>query len=160
MTDKQKEILDFLSNFKSCSFEQLIFFTQCNLQDINELIKLNYIIKDEKTNLLHHRLKKLDVRTAVALDVIIKIKKDIKEFFYSKNFPVIFTIITNDNITCDILVVRKIEQETVFTKIEKYSKANKLIIVLDSKEYDKTLINTKKEVLICTNPIKIIDKIN
>ena len=160
MIKKQNIILQFLSKFKSCTVEQLLFFTKCSLQDINYMISENFIIKDEKTGLLHHKLKPLDVRTAVALDVIKSISKNIKDCGYSKNFPVILTVTTNENITCDIAVVRNIELEMFFTKIKKYSKANKLIIVVENKNYDKSMINTNKEILVCTYPIKVIDKIN
>lgn len=160
MTKTQNNIMQFLSKFKSCSQEQLIFFTGCSIQDINYLISSNFIVRDLKTNLLHHKMKKVDVRTAVALDVVKIIKNEIKDFGYSRNFPVIFSMITLENKTCDIVVVRKIEQEIVFKKLMKYSNADKIIIVLENDNYDKRLINTKKEVLICKYPIEIIDKIN
>ena len=70
MTKSQNNILQFLSKFKSCSEEQLIFFTNCKSQDIQNLISSNLIIKDEKTKLLYLKMKKVDVRTAVALDVL------------------------------------------------------------------------------------------
>lgn len=160
MTKTQNNIMQFLSKFKSCSQEQLIFFTGCSIQDINYLISSNFIVRDLKTNLLHHKIKKVDVRTAVALDVVKIIKNEIKDFGYSRNFPVIFSMITLENKTCDIVVVRKIEQEIVFKKLMEYSNADKIIIVLENDNYDKRLINTKKEVLICKYPIEIIDKIN
>lgn len=160
MTKNQNDIMQFLSKFKSCSEEQLIFFTGCSLQDINYLIASNFIVKDEKTKLLHHKMKKVDVRTVVALDVLKSIKDEIKDCGYSRNFPVIFTIVTKDNQICDIAVVRAIEQETVFKKLKDYSRADKIIIVLENDIYNKSLINTTKEVLICKYPIEIIDKIN
>lgn len=160
MTKTQNEILQFLGKIKSCTQEQLIFFTGCTIQDINYLLSSNYIIKDEKTKLYHHKIKKLDVRTAVALDVIKMINNDIKTWSYSKNFPVIFNIITKDNQIIDIAVIRHIEEETVFKNLKDYSRADKIIIVLDNDKYNKKLINTTKEVLICKYPIEIIDKIN
>ena len=160
MTKNQNAIMQFLSKFKSCTQEQLIEFTGCSSQDISYLIASNFIVLDDKTKLLHHKIKKVDVRTAVALDVIRLIKNEIKDCGYSKNFPVIFTTVTTDNQICDIAVVRKIEQETVFKRLKDYSRADKIIIVLENEEYDKNLINSTKEVLICKYPIQIIDKIN
>lgn len=58
------------------------------------------------------------------------------------------------------LFVRAIEQDTVFRDLKKYSRADKMIIVLENEKYKKSLINTTKEVLICKYPIEIIDKIN
>ena len=160
MTKNQNNVMQFLSKFKSCTQEQLIEFTGCSSQDISYLIASNFIVLDDKTKLLHHKIKKVDVRTAVALDVIRLIKNEIKDCGYSKNFPVIFTTVTTDNQICDIAVVRKIEQETVFKRLKDYSKADKIIIVLENEKYNKDLINTTQEVLICKYPIQIIDKIN
>ena len=160
MTKNQNNVMQFLSKFKSCTQEQLIEFTGCSSQDISYLSASNFIVLDDKTKLLHHKIKKVDVRTAVALDVIRLIKNEIKDCGYSKNFPVIFTTVTTDNQICDIAVVRKIEQETVFKRLKDYSRADKIIIVLENEEYDKNLINSTKEVLICKYPIQIIDKIN
>ena len=105
-------------------------------------------------------MKKADIRTAVALDVVKMIKDNIKCIEYSRHFPVIFTIITKNNLICDIAVVRNIEQDTVFKKLKTYTTADKIIIVLESKKYNKDLLNTNKEVLICLYPLQIIDKIN
>lgn len=160
MTKKENEILQFLSKYKSATDNQLMHFTGCSMQDIKYLISLNYLLRDEKTKILYLKLKKLDVRTVVALDVLKLIQKEIKECKYSRKFPVIFTTVTTDNKICDIAVVRNIEQEAVFGKLKEYTNADKIIIVLESDKYIKTKINTNKEVLICTYPIKIIAKIN
>lgn len=160
MTNVQNNILRFLSKFKSCSEEQLHLFTNCSPQDISYLLKNNLIVKDDKTKLLYLKMKKVDVRTAVALDVIKLIKDNIKDISYSKKFPVIFTVITTENKVCDIAVIRHIEQKTVFKKLDDYSKADKIIIVLENDTYDKSLIETNKQILICTYPIKIVDAIN
>jgi len=160
MTKVQNNILQFLSKFKSCSEEQLIYFTNCTTKDIKYLISSNLIIKDERTKLLYLKMKKVDVRTAVALDVLKLIKDQIKDCGYSKNFPVIFTVVTTENQICDIAVVRAIEQEMFFKKLKDYSRADKTIIVLENINYNRKLINTTKEVLICKYPIEIIDKIN
>lgn len=160
MTKVQNNILQFLSKFKSCSEEQLIYFTNCTTKDIKYLISSNLVIKDERTKLLYLKMKKVDVRTAVALDVLKLIKDQIKDCGYSKNFPVIFTVVTTENQICDIAVVRAIEQEMFFKKLKDYSRADKAIIVLENINYNKSLINTTKEVLICKYPIEIIDKIN
>ena len=160
MTKTQNEVLQFLSKFKSANDNQLMYFTGCKLKDINFLISSNYVVRDEKTKILYLRLKKLDVRTVVALDVVKLIDKEIKECKYSRKFPVIFTTITNDNKVCDIAVVRNLEQETVFSKLKEYSNADKIIIVLESDKYRKVKLNTTKEVLLCSYPIKIIAKYN
>ena len=160
MTDKQEKVLEFLSKFKSATEEQIIFFTGASINDIKLLLNLKHIIKDEKTNLIRHRVKHLDVRTAVALDVIKDIYKSVKEIKYSIHHPVILSVLTKDNLVCDIAVIRHFEQNTVFEKLDTYTKADKIILVLDSEDFDKKRIKTKREVLVCTYPIKIIGKIN
>ena len=37
MTKTQNSVLQFLSKFKSCSEEQLMYFTNCSIQDIQYL---------------------------------------------------------------------------------------------------------------------------
>jgi len=160
MTKKQNDMLKFLSKFKSCSEEQLIFFTGGSIQDINYLISANLVKKDDKTQLLHLKLRQVDVRTAVALDVVKLIKNEIKDIGYSRKFPIIFTVVTTENVICDIGVIRHVEQEKVFKKFNEYTKADKVIVVLENNNYDKSLINTNKEVLICSYPVEIIDIIN
>ena len=48
MTKKQNEMLQFLSKFKSCTEEQLIFFTGGMMQDINYLMKVTMFKNKEK----------------------------------------------------------------------------------------------------------------
>ena len=50
MTKTQNSVLQFLSKFKSCSEEQLIYFTNCSIQDIQYLILSNLIIKKQQNN--------------------------------------------------------------------------------------------------------------
>ena len=104
--------------------------------------------------------KNFDLKTCIALDVVKYIKKYIKEIEYSKNYPVIFNIITDCNEICDIAVVRNIEQVSFFTKLNDYTNADILIVVLENNKYDRRQINFKNQIIICTYPIQIIDKIN
>ena len=53
MNKKQNEIIEFLSKFKSCNEEQLIFFTNCTKHDINYLLTEKLILKDKDTRLLY-----------------------------------------------------------------------------------------------------------
>ncbi len=57
MTKNQNNVMQFLSKFKSCTQEQLIEFTGCSSQDISYLIASNFIVLDDKTKLLHHKIK-------------------------------------------------------------------------------------------------------
>ena len=161
MTNNQYEILQFLRKFKSCTEEQLIFFTKCTIQDINYLIKENLIVKEDKTGLLRMKTtKKVNLKMCIALDVVKNINNFIKEFEYSKKYPIILNAITDCNETCDIAVVRHIEQEIFFTRLSDYTNADILIVVLENNQYDRSQINLKSSIIICTYPIKIIDKIN
>ena len=161
MTKNQERILEFLRKFKSCTEEQLILFVKCTIQDIKYLININLIVKDDKTGLLKLRItKNFDLKTCIALDVVKYIEKYIKEIEYSKNYPVIFNIITDCNEICDIAVVRNIEQVSFFTRLNDYTNADILIAVLENNKYDRRQINFKNQIIICTYPIQIIDKIN
>ena len=104
--------------------------------------------------------KRPDVRTAVALDVVKAIKDEVLSIQYSNKYPIIFNVVTHDRVYCDIAVVRSLEQDSFFKKLRDYPVADKIVIVLESEQYNRRLINTNKEVLICTYPIKIIDKFN
>ena len=163
MNDRQVKVIEFLSRYRCATFEQLAFFTGCTKQDICGLLNLNHIVKDEKTNLFRHKLKNIDTRMGVALDVLMIVyKNNVKYYEPSTKYPVILTITTKQNVTCDIVVLREIEYDAFYEKVDRYSKADKIILVLqgDGEDFNKYKLKTKKEVLICKYPIEIFDKFN
>lgn len=159
MNKKQNEVLQFLLTFKTATEQQLIKLTDCNIQDINYLLTNKLIMKDKDTNLIYHKLKGLDVKFMVALDIICKYKPNIQSYGKAK-FPVIITF-SIQNVTYDVIIAKTIEQKRIFEIIDDVSFSDRIILVIENKEkYDISEIKTNRECLICTYPLKIIGKVN
>lgn len=159
MNKKQNEVLQFLLSFKTATEEQLIKLTNCSMQDINYLLTNKLILKDKSTNLIYHKLRGLDVKFMVALDVICKYRLDLQNYSKAK-FPVIITFMI-ENITYDVIVAKAIEQNRIFEILDDISSSDRIILVIENKEeYDISKIKTNRECLICTYPLKIIGKVN
>ena len=159
MNKKQNEVLQFLLTFKTATEEQLIKLTNCSIQDINYLLTNKLIMKDKDTNMIYHKLKGLDVKFMVALDIICKYKPDIQSYGKAK-FPVIVTF-SIQNITYDVIIAKTIEQKRIFEMVDEVSFSDRIIFVIENKEvYDISEIKTSRECLICTYPLKIIGKVN
>ena len=57
--------------------------------------------------------------------------------------------------------IKEIETDTLFEKIDEISKADKVIIIIETKQYIKKMINTKRPCYICSYPpLEIEEKIN
>lgn len=159
MNKKQNEVLQFLLNFKTASEEQLIKLTNCSVQDINYLLTNKLILKDKDTNLIYHKLRGLDVKFMVALDVICKYQSCLQNYAKAK-FPVILTFIV-ENISYDVIVAKAIEQERIFEMLDDISSSDRIILIIENKEmYDIAEIKTNRECLICEYPLKVIGKVN
>lgn len=161
ITDSQSKILNFLREYKSATYKQLLFFTKANPQDVKYLVNNKYIEVDRESSILYLKVyRKADVRATIALDILREILPEVNECKYSKDYPIILTVITKNNESCDIAVVKSFEQEMFFKKINDISKSKKVIVVIEDENYNKRKIKTKKQVLICKYPIEAIDKIN
>lgn len=159
MNKKQNEVIQFLLKFKTATENQLIKLTNCNMQDINYLLRNKLIIKDKETGLIYHKLRGLDIKFMVALDLICKYQKDLQMYDKGK-FPVIISFVV-ENITYDIIVARLIEQKRIFGMLDEVSSSDKIILVIENKElYNIEDIKTNRECLICEYPLKVIGKIN
>lgn len=159
MNKKQNEVLQFLLSFKTATEEQLIKLTNCSMQDINYLLTNKLILKDKNTNLIYHKLRGLDVKFMVALDVICKYKSNLENYAKAK-FPVIITFMI-EKITYDVIVAKAIEQDRIFETLDDISFSDRIILVIENKgKYDISKIKTNRECLICTYPLKIIGKVN
>lgn len=159
MNKKQNEVIQFLLKFKTATENQLIKLTNCNMQDINHLLTNKLIIKDKETGVIYHKLRGLDIKFMVALDLICKYQKDLQIYDKGK-FPVIISFVV-ENITYDIIVARLIEQKRIFGMLDEVSSSDKIILVIENKElYNIEDIKTNRECLICEYPLKIIGKIN
>lgn len=159
MNKKQNEVIQFLLKFKTATENQLIKLTNCNMQDINYLLTNKLIIKDKETGLIYHKLRGLDIKFMVALDLLCKYQKDLQMYDKGK-FPVIISFVV-ENITYDIIVARLIEQKRIFEMLDEVSSSDKIILVIENKElYNIEDIRTNRECLICEYPLKVIGKVN
>lgn len=66
-----------------------------------------------------------------------------------------------DYYTYDIIAIKEVEIEALFDKIDEISKAERVIIIIETKDYRKQFLNTKRSCYICTySPLEIVDRIN
>lgn len=159
MNSKQREVLQFFLNFKTAREDQVIRLTKCNKSDIEFLLTNKYIEKNKEPEVYYHKLRGLDVKFVVALDVICRCEKIISNFNKGK-FPVIVTF-EAENTTFDVIVAKAIEQSRIFRELDKISFSDKIIIIVENKEKcDITEINTDRETLISTYPLSVIAKVN
>lgn len=159
MTKKQNEIMQFILNYKTATEEQIIKLTSCNMQDISYLLSNQLIIKDKETGLIYHKIRGIDVKFMVALDVVCMYKEDLQTYYKAK-FPVIISFVAYD-VSYDIIVSKEIEQKRICELLDEISFSDKIILIIENKEtLNVSDINTNREILICTYPLKIIKKVN
>lgn len=159
MNKKQNEVLQFLLNFKTAREDQIIKLTKCTKADLDWLLSNKLIVKSNNPDVYYHKLRGLDIKFVVALDVICRCQKDISNFSKGK-FPVIISF-EADNTTFDVIVAKEIEQTRIFQELDKISFSDKIIIIIENKEkYDISEIRTEREVLISVYPLQEIAKIN
>lgn len=159
MTKKQNEVMQFMLNFKTATEKQILKLTDCTSQDISYLLTNKLISKDRETGLIYHKLKGIDVKFMVALDVICMYKKDLQSYYKAK-FPVIISFIVDD-ISYDIIVSKSIEQKRICELLDEISFSDKIILIIENEEkLNVSCIKTNRECLICTYPLKIIKKVN
>lgn len=159
MNKKQNEVLQFLLKYNTAREEQIMQLTKCSKADLDYLLSNKLIEKNNNTNLYFHKLRGLDIKFSIALDIICKNEKNISNF-YKGRFPVII-FFDVENTTFDVIVAKTIEQTRIFQELDKISFADKIIIIIENQEkFNITDINTDREVLICTYPLKIIAKVN
>lgn len=159
MNKKQNEVLQFLLSFKTATENQIIKLTNCSTEDINYLLTNKLILKDKNTNMIYHKLRGLDIKFMIALDVVCKYQSNIQSFLKGK-FPVIITFVI-ENITYDVIVAKTIEQKRIFEMLDEVSHSDRIILIIENKEkYDISDIRTSRECLICSYPLKVIGKVN
>lgn len=66
-----------------------------------------------------------------------------------------------DEFTYDIIAIKELETDTLFEKIDEISTSDRVIIIIETKQYIEKIINTKRPVLICTySLLELADRIN
>lgn len=150
MTDKQKEIAKLLWNFGALREEHILKLCKCTENDINCVIASKVISKDKDSKILKYQGKDINNRIIVAFDVVMhyldrnaKVKK--------ARHPVNVTM-TTDFHEYDIIAIKEAEIEPLFEKIDKISNSERIIIIIETKEYIERKINTKRPYCICIYP--------
>lgn len=158
MNKKQSEVMQFLLKIDCCKEEQLINFLDCSKEDITYLLNNKLILRKDDLIYSKIREKVFDIRYCIATEVLSLYKGKIQNLKKGR-YPVLVEFIV-DGISCDVIVAKNIEQESIFKDLYKISDADSIIIVLENPSYNRENIKTNKECLICKYPLEIIDKLN
>jgi len=159
MNETHKQILKLLWDFQSLREEQILKICNCSEKDINYLIAQKAIIKDKQSKIIRYKNKEISNKNILAFDVVMNYLDRYPKILKAK-YPVNVTIKT-DKYTYDIIAIKEVETDTLFEKIDELSSSDRIIIIIETKQYIRKKINTKKPCYICTySPLKIVDRIN
>lgn len=159
MNDTQKKIVKLLWDFQSLREEHINKLCLCDEKDINYLIANKVISKDKNTNILKYMGKEMNNRNIVAFDVVMEYlerKPEVKKSKYPINVSMKAGVFSYD-----IIAIKEIEMENLFENIDNISTSDRIIIIIETKEYQKRKLKTQRPCYICTYPpLEIIDRIN
>lgn len=159
MTEKQNKIIKLLWDFHSLREEHITRICDCTEDDIDMLMVNKILVKDKKTNIIRHKAREINNRNIVAFDVVMEYLERNPEIKKGQ-FPVNVTLQTQ-NASYDIIAIKGNEVDKLYREIDTKSKSDKLIIIIETKQYIKKSINTNRECYICTYPpLDIVDKLN
>ncbi len=160
MNDNQRKAIKLLWDFWSLREEHIRKLCGCSEGDINCLISSKAIIKDTKTNILTYTGKDLNSRNIVAFDVVMEYLDRNPIVKKSKNYPIAVSMQTNF-FSYDIIAVTEAEMENLAERIDTISKSERVIIIIETKQYKKRKIQTQRPVMICTySPLELVERIN
>lgn len=160
VNDKQKKISKLLWDFQSLREEHIYKICNCEEKDINYLIASKMITRDNKTKILNYNNnKKVNNRNVIAFDVVMSYLDRNPKLKKAKH-PINVSMKT-DYYTYDIIAIKEVETEALFDKLDEISTAERVIIIIETKQYIKKFVNTKKPCYLCTYPpLEIVDRIN
>lgn len=159
MNDKQKQIAKLLWDFQSLREEHILRIYNCTEKDINCLIASKVITKDKNTKILKYNNKEINNRNIVAFDVVMDYLDRNPKLKKAKH-PINVSMKT-DYYTYDIIAIKEAEVDTLYEILDNISTADRVIIIIETKEYVKKFVNTKRPCYICTYPpLEIVDRIN
>lgn len=159
MNERQNKIVKLLWNFQSLREEHLIKICNCTTNDIDYLISQKILARDKDSKIIRYQGKEINNRNIVAFDVVMHYLSRNPEIKKGKK-PVNVTLKTK-YISYDIIAVKENEVDSLYKDIDKIATSDKIIIVIQTKQYIKKDINTNKECLICTySPLEVVDKLN
>lgn len=159
VNDKQKQIAKLLWDFQSLREEHILRICNCTEKDINCLIASKVITKDKNTKILKYNNKEINNRNVVAFDVVMDYLDRNPKLKKAKH-PINVSMKT-DYYTYDIIAIKEEEVNTLYEILDNISTADRVIIIIETKEYVKKFVNTKRPCYICTYPpLEIVDRIN
>lgn len=159
MNEKQNKIAKLLWDFQSLREEHILKVCDCTINDIDVLVANKVLVRDKKTNIIRYRTKEMNNRNVAAFDVVMDYLERNPEIKKGK-YPVNVTLKTR-YVSYDIIAIKEQEVDNLYENIDTISKSDKLIIIIETKNYMKKKINTKRPCYICTfPPLKIIEKVN
>lgn len=159
VNDKQKQIAKLLWDFQSLREEHILRICNCTEKDINCLIASKVITTDKNTKILKYNNKEINNRNVVAFDVVMDYLDRNPKLKKAKH-PINVSMKT-DYYTYDIIAIKEEEVNTLYEILDNISTADRVIIIIETKEYVKKFVNTKRPCYICTYPpLEIIDRIN
>ena len=159
VNDKQKQIAKLLWDFQSLREEHILKICNCTEKDINCLIASKVITKDKNTKILKYSNKEINNRNVVAFDVVMDYLDRNPKLKKAKH-PINVSMKT-DYYTYDIIAIKEAEVDTLYEMLDNISTADRVIIIIETKEYVKKFVNTKRPCYICTYPpLEIVDRIN
>lgn len=159
MNEKLKQISKLLWDFESLREEHILKICNCSESDINYLISKKVIIKDKDTKILRYNNKAINSRNIIAFDIVMEyLDRNVK--VKKAKHPVNVTMQTNE-CTYDIIAIKEKEIDALYENIDKISKSDKVIIIIETKNYIGKHINTQRPCCICTYPpLDIVDMIS
>ncbi len=159
MNEKQNKIAKLLWDFQSLREEHILKVCGCSINDIDVLVANKVLVRDKKTNIIRYRTKEINNRNVAAFDVVMDYLERNPEIKKGKH-PVNVTLKTR-YVSYDIIAIKEQEVDNLYQNIDTISKADKLIIIIETKNYMKRKINTKRPCYICTfPPLEIVEKVN
>lgn len=159
MNDKLKQVSKLLWDFQSLREEQVMKICNCTEKDINCLIASKVITKDKNSKILKYINKEINNRNIVAFDIVMEYL-DRNPVLKKAKHPINVSMKT-DFYTYDIIAIKEIEADALFEKLDEISSSDRVIIIIETKEYNKKIVNTKRPCYICTYPsLEIVDRIN
>ena len=159
MNEKQNKIAKLLWDFQSLREEHILKVCECSINDIDVLVANKVLVRDKKTNIIRYRTKEINNRNVAAFDVVLEYLERNPEIKKGKH-PVNVTLKTR-YVSYDIIAIKEQEVDNLYQNIDTISKADKLIIIIETKNYMKRKINTKRPCYICTfPPLEIVEKVN
>lgn len=159
MNEKQNKIAKLLWDFQSLREEHILKVCDCTINDIDVLVANKVLVRDKKTNIIRYRTKEMNNRNVAAFDVVMDYLERNPEIKKGK-YPVNVTLKTR-YVSYDIIAIKEDEIDNLYKNIDSISKSDKLIIIIETKNYMKKKINTKRPCYMCTfPPLKIIEKVN